>query len=117
MSKASLIIQREYLTRVKKRSFIIMSIIGPILFAALMIAPAMLAQMEEDDFKKIAVIDDSYLFSPIESSDGSKEITILKDTKYIQFDYYYAYDLEEAKADLKDKSAFSRKISAFFIAS
>jgi len=36
MHKAWLIIQREYLTRVKKKSFIIMTILGPILFVAFM---------------------------------------------------------------------------------
>lgn len=36
MNKAWLIIQREYLTRVKKKSFIVMTILGPILFVAFM---------------------------------------------------------------------------------
>lgn len=31
MNKTSLIIQREYLTRVKKKSFIIMTLLGPLL--------------------------------------------------------------------------------------
>lgn len=33
MSKVGLIIRREYLTRVKKRSFIVMTFLGPVLFA------------------------------------------------------------------------------------
>ncbi|MDD4235521.1 MAG: ABC transporter permease [Bacteroidales bacterium] len=107
MSKASLIIQREYITRVKKPSFIIMSIIGPILFAALMIAPALLAQMEEDDLKKIAVLDDSYLFSPTKDADGNTVFSVLKDTEFIKFDYFYSYDLDEAKADLKDNDYYA----------
>ena len=36
MSKTGLIIKREFMTRVKKRSFLIMTILGPLLFAALM---------------------------------------------------------------------------------
>lgn len=35
MHKILLIIRREYLTRVKKRSFIIMTILGPVLIGAL----------------------------------------------------------------------------------
>ena len=35
MKKILLIIQREYLTRVKKRSFIVMTILGPLLMAAI----------------------------------------------------------------------------------
>lgn len=40
-----------------------MSIIGPLLFAALMIAPAAIMQMEDNEEKLIAVIDDTYLFN------------------------------------------------------
>lgn len=64
MNKISLIIQREYLTRVKKRSFVVMTILGPILLASLFIIPIYLAQMQSGDVKKIAVIDDSGLYKP-----------------------------------------------------
>ena len=63
MNKINLIIKREYTTRVKKKSFLIMSIIGPILLAALMIAPAWLARMDSDKTYKIAVIDQTKVFS------------------------------------------------------
>jgi ABC-2 type transport system permease protein len=59
MSKISLIIQREYTTRVKKKSFIVMTIIGPILFAAMMVLPGWFASMEDTDEKSIAVIDET----------------------------------------------------------
>ena len=36
MGKISLIIQREYLTRVKKKSFIVLSLLGPLLIAGMM---------------------------------------------------------------------------------
>lgn len=62
MSKISLIIQREYLTRVKKKSFIVMTILGPILMAALFIVPAYLAQMGGET-KTIQVVDETGLFA------------------------------------------------------
>jgi ABC-2 type transport system permease protein len=62
MNKIGLIIQREYLTRVRKKSFIIMTILGPVLMAALFIVPVWLAMNEEDD-AHILVIDDSFLFN------------------------------------------------------
>jgi len=62
MSKISLIIQREYLTRVKKKSFIIMTIIGPILMAALFIVPIFIAQYSSDEKKIIGVLDETGLF-------------------------------------------------------
>lgn len=61
MNKISLIIQREYLTRVRKKSFIVMTILGPVLMAALFIVPVWMAMNDEDE-ANILVIDDSYLF-------------------------------------------------------
>lgn len=63
MSKISLILQREYLSRVRKKSFIIMTILGPVLFAAMMVIPGWLASMEDKEAKKLAVIDYSGLYS------------------------------------------------------
>lgn len=61
MNKVSLIIQREYLSRVKKRSFIVMTILGPLLLAGLMIIPIWLS-MQKPAKQTIEVIDESYLF-------------------------------------------------------
>ena len=63
MSKVSLIIKREYLTRVRKKSFVIMTLLGPLLFAAIVIAPIWLTSMESSDTKIIMVIDESGLLS------------------------------------------------------
>lgn len=62
MNKIGLIIKREYITRVRKKSFIVMTILGPVLMAALFIVPVWLAMNEEDD-ANILVIDDSHLFT------------------------------------------------------
>lgn len=62
MSKISLIIQREYLIRVRKKSFLIMTIIGPILFAAIMILPAWLATRDSTE-NRVMVLDRSGLFA------------------------------------------------------
>lgn len=62
MSKVSLIIRREYLTRVKKKSFIIMTLLGPILMASLFIVPIFMAMYDEQDVSVIQVIDESGLF-------------------------------------------------------
>lgn len=61
MSKTLVIIQREYLTRVRKKSFVIMTILGPILMASLLIVPAFIANMS-DGIYKVAVVDDTNLF-------------------------------------------------------
>jgi len=62
MRKIWLIIQREYLTRVRKKTFIVMTLIGPLLFAGIMVVPVWLAS-REGDHKIIRVLDESSLFS------------------------------------------------------
>jgi ABC-2 type transport system permease protein len=60
MNKIFLIIQREYLTRVKKKSFIIMTIVGPLLMSALIFAQFWLKMIPEEK-QLIQVIDESGL--------------------------------------------------------
>ncbi len=81
-----------------------MTLLGPILFAALMVAPAILMQLEDDDFKNIAVIDETGMFN---------EYT-LKNTENINFDFvsdkYFKgnhYDIITAKSDLKDSHYYA----------
>ena len=42
-----LIIQREFLTRVRKKTFLLMTLLAPVLLAAVMIVPGLLASMPE----------------------------------------------------------------------
>ncbi|MFH2142024.1 MAG: ABC transporter permease [Bacteroidota bacterium] len=83
MSKISLVIIREYLTRVKKKSFIIISIIGPILFAGLMIAPAAIANLEDKEEKLIAVVDETYLFNDSIAQRDLIPDSLIKDSTHI----------------------------------
>jgi ABC-2 type transport system permease protein len=43
MNKTLLIIQREYMSKVKKKSFLIMTILGPLIFGGLIVAVALIA--------------------------------------------------------------------------
>ncbi|MBR5146155.1 MAG: ABC transporter permease, partial [Bacteroidales bacterium] len=64
MNKLGIIIKREYLTRVKKKSFLIITFLGPIFFVALMIAPTLLALNSDkmESKKAIAVLDETGWF-------------------------------------------------------
>lgn len=62
MNKIGLIIKREYLTRIRKRSFLIMTFLGPILMAAIYIIPIMLALNANNENMRIAVVDESHWF-------------------------------------------------------
>lgn len=68
MSKTGLIISREYVTRVRKKSFIIMTLIGPLLFASFLIVPTWLAQMEDKSITRIAVVESDAYGNPLPDS-------------------------------------------------
>lgn len=69
MSKTGIIIQREYLVRVRKKSFLIMTIVGPLLMAALWIVPFFIATLSEER-RDIEVFDQSGIFSDSFISDS-----------------------------------------------
>lgn len=64
MNKLGIIIRQEYLTRVKKKSFLFITFLGPIFFVALMIAPTLLALNSDkiESKKTIAVLDETGWF-------------------------------------------------------
>ena len=57
MNKIWIIIQREYSVRIKKRSFILLTILMPFLIAAVVFVPAWLAMSEEKESCQVSVID------------------------------------------------------------
>jgi len=73
MNKSFLILKREYLTRVKKKSFIIMTLLVPLMMAALTILPAYLATMDDKEERTIAVWDPTGLIlNQLESNEFTK---------------------------------------------
>lgn len=89
MNKLFLIIQREYFSRVKKKSFLIMTLLGPLLMAGLLVVPVWLAMREKTEHQ-ILVLDHSGLF-----------IDKIPNTEQIKFTYG-AESIQAAKAKLKD---------------
>ncbi len=87
MNKISVIIRREYLTRVRKKSFIIMTILAPVLMAAIIIVPTLLMLSQDEDFKKIAVIEDN--------SDLFRDV--LRNTKTVEFVYLENMKINDLK--------------------
>ena len=84
MNKILLIIKREYLSRVKKKSFIIMTILGPILMAGIGIVPIYLS-LQKTEKQKIEVIDESYLFS-YKDKDGNRK-GLIPEKDIVHYDY------------------------------
>ena len=62
-SKIGIIIGREFNERVKKKSFIITTLLTPLLMLALIFAPMLIAGYSEESTKSIAVVDDSNIIA------------------------------------------------------
>ena len=95
MNKIFLIIKREYVVRVKKKSFIIMTILAPLLMAALIVAPVFLAdQGQEKRLIAVTEIESSYAKEITDSENihftiiAKKEADLIK--KNISESPYYA---------------------------
>jgi|LGVF01.1.fsa_nt_gb ABC-2 type transport system permease protein len=93
-SKIKLIIEREYLTKVRRKSFIVMSILGPILFVGVFAIVAYLANINKEN-KVIGVYDETSLF-----------LNAFKDNSEINFVYYPNIGLENIIDTIKSKSHF-----------
>jgi ABC-2 type transport system permease protein len=65
MSKLSIIIQREFLTRLQKKSFILLTICMPFLFAAIIFVPVWLASIKDESSTQVAVIDETQKYLPL----------------------------------------------------
>ena len=64
MSNIGIIIGREFNERVRKKSFIITTLLMPLLMVAMMVAPSLIMLHSKGDTKRIAVIDHSGIIAP-----------------------------------------------------
>jgi len=92
MNKILLVIKREYLTRVKKKSFIVMTILAPILLAGLILVPAWIMSREDGTEKKIAVV-----------GEGAKLFYgNIPSTKSLKFEYLTEISSEKIKENYEE---------------
>ncbi len=96
MNKILLILKREYTTRVQKKSFIILTLLMPVIMAALMFLPAYFMSMNDEQQRTIAVYDGSSVFL------GRLESSNLTAYKFIPKDEYIAL-----KKDIKQSSYYA----------
>lgn len=75
MSKTALIIKREYLNRVSKKSFLILTFLTPLLFAAMVFVPLWLSSIKGDEVRNVVVLDRTGKYAPLfEDADNYKFI-------------------------------------------
>ncbi len=86
MNKLPLIIRREYLAKVRNKSFVIMTFLSPILMVAMVVLIAYLTKLNDNEKRVIAVLNESDYFS--------NEFLTTESTSYVNF---RDIDLETAK--------------------
>jgi len=95
MNHLPLIIKREYLTKVKNKSFIIMTFLSPLIFIALIAVVAYLSQLNNDKVRVISVLDEYGLARDIfESSDNTS------------YNFLDGMSLEDAKALIQETEGY-----------
>ena len=117
MRKIWLIIKREYLVRVRKKAFIVMTIVGPLLMAALMIFPTYLAN-ETQELRTIAIEEDGFEFTnQIEDTDflhfskiPTEEAILLKNN-FSESNYYALIYIEGDNFTLYSNQQISLSVS------
>ena len=104
MRKLGIIISREYLNKVKKKSFLLITFLAPLLFAAMCLLPSLIMFGAKEDTKTVGVVDRSGIVLPyLEDND----VTHYVDLGYLEDnDVTHYVDLGDAsvdslKADLK----------------
>ena len=95
MNHLPLIIKREYLTKVKNKSFIIMTFLSPLIMIALIAVVAYLSQLNNDKKRTITVLDESGFLKDIFQSTENTTYNNLED-----------FSLEEAVTLVKETEGY-----------
>lgn len=80
MSKISLIIKREYSTRVMKKSFILLTFLTPVLLVGMISLIVYLGTIKDDKVKKIVVVDKTGLYKDVLKNNESYEFSLSSET-------------------------------------
>ena len=79
MNHTRLIIAREYLTKVKNKSFLLMTILTPLIIGLLIFLIVYLTSFNNDSLKTITVVDNTGLFANSLKGSGSIEFNFIKE--------------------------------------
>ncbi len=87
MKKLQLIIKREFLAKIKNKSFIVMTFLSPLLMVGIGFLVFFLSKKNDEKIKKIVYVDEYKLFAKND----------FKNTKTFQYSDYSALGIEETK--------------------
>ncbi|APG60152.1 ABC transporter permease [Christiangramia salexigens] len=95
MRNLGLIINREYMARVKNRTFIVMTFLSPLIFVGMILLIAYLSMLNSTDQKIIGIHDES-----------GKFVMEFKDGEQVQFLDYSARSLDMARQEVLDNEYY-----------
>ena len=95
MNHLPLIIKREYLTKVKNKSFIVMTFLSPMIMIALIAVVAYLSQINNNKARTISILDETGLVSDV-----------FKNTENTTYSILSNISLDEAKKQVKAKEEY-----------
>ena len=87
MNKLKLIIRREFLAKIRNRSFVVMTFLSPLLMVGIGFLVYFLSKKNDENVKKIVYVDEFQLFTKDD----------FKDSKTFQYSDYTALGIEETK--------------------
>ena len=96
MSKLQLIIKREFIARVKNKSFILMTFLSPLLMIGVGVLVFFLSKKNDEKIKKIAYVDEFRLFEKID----------FEDTETVKYTDYTSLGIEETKKKIKEDNYY-----------
>lgn len=95
MNHLPLIIKREYLTKIRNKSFIVMTFLSPLIFVGIFALVAYLSSLNNDTVRKITVLDESGLFTEEFNS-----------TPHLQYKVLSNANLPEAKQEAESNEVY-----------
>ncbi len=95
MNHLPLIIKREYLAKVKNKSFIIMTILSPIIMIVLITVVAYLSQLNNDKVRTISILDDTELLTDV-----------FEDSEQVKYHLIPPMALDDAKSLVMESSGY-----------
>ena len=119
MNHLPLIIKREYLTKVKNKSFIMMTFLSPLIFIVLIAFVAYLSQLNNDKIRVVSILDESGLVKDVFKNSGNTSYNILEgmsveDAKMLVLEtkgygLLHIDDITEGKLTSKDLTFYSEE--------
>ncbi len=95
MNHLPLIIKREYLTKVRNKSFIVMTILSPIIMIALIAVVGYLSQLNNNKTRTISVLDESELVTDI-----------FQNTEHTKYNLLNNVSLDDAKTIVEEAETY-----------